>query len=172
MVASYILISLMKELSTFALTVLKYWCYFSHPALFRTHFSHNWQSDHCCVSNPSAKMSGEQVMPPRLRQTWDFYFQRTAPLSVLWTILETRSTIHKWVWLMLITPLLPARAIVCPPPLKLERLSSLVSFHPRNPSHCGSEWESKRVEMIDWTSWVSNSSGSHLWPVQGQYFHK
>lgn len=57
-------------------------------------------------------MSGEQVRPPMLTQPRHFYFQGTAFLFLLGTIIKTRSTIDKGVWLIPIMSLLIAADLI------------------------------------------------------------
>ena len=51
--------------------------------LFRMHFSHTGNHTPVVWANPNAKMSGEQVSPPLLRQTRDFQTRFPKPKIVL-----------------------------------------------------------------------------------------
>ena len=64
------------------LAVSKYWSCFHTLQLFRMHFSHTGNHTPVVWANPNAKMSGEQVSPPLLRQTRDFQTRFPKPKIV------------------------------------------------------------------------------------------
>lgn len=64
------------------LAVSKYWSCFHTLQLFRMHFSYTGNHTPVVWANPNAKMSGEQVSPPLLRQTRDFQTRFPKPKIV------------------------------------------------------------------------------------------